>query len=917
MESPEVVLVRGNCGTPSQARNALLDFVDSSFPSARWVARLDADDTLADRHAVEALCTKGETAGAAYVIGSNHLVKNGEPLPWSNIADSDELMDRRALLKLVESFASGASQRELPSCNLILRTHTGIRYPGIRGAEDHWLVAMLLVFTPHDGEVVSEPYYANYSLMGEETAVNQASDRWGMQRQRLAEAIRFWVDKLDAGVELLGVGQEGIVWREDDVVVKEFYPWSMDSSALTMLQSLLEKAPDCIPQPEWKVGPNDRVRCTYQDTSSKPFTFGCVGEEAVLDFLRSQVRCGILAVNIKRSNLRVSDKGALLYIDIGKDIVPFSVSRLIDTAARAYSICCIGNSDCEYNRRKTTQRQHEALQELSGFREFYRKLVESCYPSVSLRNDSGAPDPLRVDQDVTLLIKTCPQDVAVVEAQVEHIVSQLSYPSKFASVVMLVDTYPGPYLRQYSSGDLNELVTVAERMRKSGVFDQLLVAPCEPGEVIAVYQKWFDEEHVTATHTTENAPLFSQLWAFESLNTRYVLQCDVDVLVGRSDFFHDYLSDMRHALVPDDVLGVGFNISQGTDGFVAYDAEPGGYVPEIRCGLFDLERIGKQLPIENPVHEGVFELMWHRALEGHQKKTGLRCVRGGDSRTFYVHPPNHYKTAADLGNYRDLIAQGRVPKQQKGRWDLVPDGDWFHPGRNESIVFLLKGKATKANLLARCIGSLRRQANQDFGVIVIDDGGSISESWYIPLLLGELWSRTTLIRRRERVGYIPNFIEAVEVICQNPETLIVTLDQDDALMSGTVVDKLRLAIANGADLVNGAMFRPDKPLKMYTPDYIAPRNKGAANVWAHMRGFRKSLFEQVPKRYFQIYGKWIEQVTDYAIMLPMAELAENPIYIDGCYCYFHEREPYGIERKSVQSRLICEIVDMPSLDHTE
>jgi len=50
------------------------------------------------------------------------------------------------------------------------------------------------------------------------------------------------------------------------------------------------------------------------------------------------------------------------------------------------------------------------------------------------------------------------------------------------------------------------------------------------------------------------------------------------------------------------------------------------------------------------------------------------------------------------------------------------------------------------------------------------------------------------------------------------------------------------------------MFRPDKPFHDYPPNYANPRETGGGNVWAHLRAFRKSLFEQVPKAYFQIDG---------------------------------------------------------------
>lgn len=47
-------IMTAHCGNASRARNTLLHVVESQIPSARWVARLDADDRLADPGALGA-----------------------------------------------------------------------------------------------------------------------------------------------------------------------------------------------------------------------------------------------------------------------------------------------------------------------------------------------------------------------------------------------------------------------------------------------------------------------------------------------------------------------------------------------------------------------------------------------------------------------------------------------------------------------------------------------------------------------------------------------------------------------------------------------------------------------------------------------------------------------------------------------
>ncbi|WP_187394538.1 glycosyltransferase family A protein [Zoogloea oleivorans] len=911
LEHPSVLVIEGICGSASRARNALLDFVDQHLPGARWVARLDADDVLASSVSVAVLCREGDESGAQYVLGSNHLAVDEELLDRSNIADPAVLLDRQRLVHFVEGFCLHGAPQELPSCNLVLRSQSGIRYPDIRSAEDHWLVASLLCLHPEKGIVVPSPIYAVYSLGGATTQDNRRSAQWALQRERLAVAVRCWLEALESQRSILGVGQEGIVWREGNRIHKRFYPWAMDADAVERLKPLCDSVGEDGPIPvvEWSIEAEGEIRCHYQWTVSSAFP-ATVPESTVTHFLRQLHRHGLVTSNIKRSNFRVLKDGRLIYIDVGDDIVPFTPSRFLDAAARLYSIAMLGNSDHELARRTSILRQHEALDQLAGFPRFYRSLVEGLFPHVSPMQTKVEPPEADRACDVTLLIKGCPQDAALMEDQVRHIITQLSSPKKFGKIVLAIDRYQGPYLRQFGAGDLGRVSAVAAELRSVSMVDEVWFSPTDPAEIHSTYARWFGNDLVHETHTTSGAPLFSQIWAFDQVRTRYVLQCDVDVLIGRKDVSHDFIADMLAAAQPADVLGVGFNIPQPIDGFKPYT---GNFVPEIRFGLFDLERLKALQPMTNPVQEGRFEWMWHRAVQHRQQQTGMRCVRGGDSRSFYVHPRNEDKAHRSLPTWRDLIAQGIVPHEQGGEWDLVPTANWSYPARTEPLVFLMKGRDTGFAKLKRSIDSLRMQEDQRFGIIIIDDAGDFGATWFIPDLLGPLRERTTLIRRRSRSGYVRNFIEAVEVICQHDEVLVVTLDLDDVLMSWKVSSRLLSAIEDGADLIHGVMFRPDKPLHLYEPDYENPREKGGGNVWTHLRGFRKSLFQQIPKDHLRINGHWVDNVTDYAIMIPATELAQKPVFIHEDFCYYHERAPYSTERKHEQQGILRKLLAYPRL----
>jgi len=60
----------------------------------------------------------------------------------------------------------------------------------------------------------------------------------------------------------------------------------------------------------------------------------------------------------------------------------------------------------------------------------------------------------------------------------------------------------------------------------------------------------------------------------------------------------------------------------------------------------------------------------------------------------------------------------------------------------------------------------------------------------------------------------------------------------------------------------------------------------------------------VPIDEYRIGGDWISDISDYATMLPMAEIARKPIQLTDQYFLWHEREPYPVDRKHEQGQLI-------------
>lgn len=907
---PELMVFRGNCGSAARSRNAILDMVDRDFPNARWVARMDADDRFSTPHSLAAACNTGDEAKADFVLGGNRLVANDEILEKFNPA-TDKLLGAPYVLDILKQMAEGSAPNELPSCNLVLGARTGWRYPDYGSAEDHWLVADLLLNHPERGAIVKDQFYADYSLDGCLSTANRHTEKYILRRRRLFDVARAWVGAHACLFEYLGHGQEGVVLRHGQQIEKHFYPGALVDGKVAWLRDTLSNGTPHLPQPRWELAGKQWI-CRYRDYGSLPADTFTLDQAA--EFLAFCLRRNIVCRNIKRTNFRIDPSGNLIMIDVGNDIIPMDASVFRDSAARLYAIAALNWPDAELARRKSFDRQEEILARLPGFSEFYAGALKRHAENLWAVVQEYSVTQLHSADDVTLLIKACAMDTSCLAAQVQLICSHLSRPREFHEVILLIDPYEGPFLRQHCLGDLSKLKDTAQILLDSGGIDQVLVAPNNENEVRQINIRWFGLD-CAQTHNVKGVPVTPQIWAFDQISTRYVLQCDVDVLIGRRDQAHDFLQDMLEAASTKDVTGVAFNIPQPDGQLTSYDAPKGAYVPEVRCGLLDLDRIGSYRPLPNTVEEGHLALTWYRSLEQYQQIHGLRTVRGGDTRTFYIHPPNTTKSnPAGIARVRDLLGQGLVPEIQQGAWDLTENlEEWVYPRRDEDIVFLLKGRDTPKPKVLRCLASLRGQEDQDFGVIVIDDASQNVDPTQLPCFLNELRPRTTLIRRSKNVGRMPNFCEAISEICTNPETLVVILDLDDALMARSAVGRLRQAHAQGHDVILANCFQPDKPLKIYAPSFSAPRETWGGDVWPHLRSFRKRLFDAVPENYFKIDGRWIEECTDYATMVPIVELSVNPVFIPE-YIYFHERStPRAPESRTRKEEIIRRILMKPSL----
>ena len=551
--------------------------------------------------------------------------------------------------------------------------------------------------------------------------------------------------------------------------------------------------------------------------------------------------------------------------------------------------------------------------------------------NIILRTQKIAPP----TKKVSLVIKACVQDSGILYEAVKHIVRQLSYPFAFDEKILALDIRQTDFLREYNTeSNWQQLIKAAKKLVNDLIIDNFIF-PVEK-DIVGINQKWFGIA-TKATHTVEKVPVTAQLYAFEKAKNDYILQVDCDVMIGRLSKEHSFLNDMISELDKNkSVLSVGFNIYKGKEPFFVsyFGFENGGFVPEVRFCLLKRTRIEKVLPLKNKLVENAFKFSWYRAIEHRQKETQTCSIRGGDSRSFYIHPHNFKKTDKDVWfTTLDRVEQLQIPEKQINEFDLAGSYyDWTISKRNEKLIIISCFRNIPLSRFLRFWYSLISQSIQDWGLVLIDDASNNGISHFIKELIKPFQERITFIQNRFNVGVAQNTYKAIHYFMENKESVICILDADDALIGKNALKNVFEKYSFfDADVVVGKMYRTDKlhAHYKYTPNFYNPRLYGG-NVWQHIRSFKKYLFDSLSfddlkianrnqqtddillaKRFSQkmVFPK---HCWDFTYMIPIVEMSENPMWINH-FNVFHDRTTTNTrEIKQRKEEIISEILAKPS-----
>lgn len=515
------------------------------------------------------------------------------------------------------------------------------------------------------------------------------------------------------------------------------------------------------------------------------------------------------------------------------------------------------------------------------------------------------------NSDVALMIKASSMEWRTIGFNVKHIVKQLEGPEKFSKKFIITDHEARNFARQYDTADIKTFDLELKKLLDQGVVDSVVYASEDIPTKESISERWFGIR-CAETRCANGQPVLTTLQGFEQIGSRYVLQIDSDCIIYRDGTEKSYLKEMVNVLKDhEDAVTVSFPISN-------LDKKPftqgGGskkWRTEVRNCLIDMERLISLRPLPNSLTEnGTLELPWHRSLDRKLSSGPWDSYRGSTGNACFIHVPNFMKRNVNFWYGAVKYYEESSPRNsQAGLVDLqAAEICDVQESRQEDMIVIVKGGNVPIPKIRRCFRSLLDQNFQDFGVIYIDVASENGSDDYVQFIGKKMFSgRMTLFRNYVPMHSTENISVAVRGICRNPQSIIVLLDADDALIGKDALSKVKKRYSNGADLTVGTMIRTDK-FKKYPVDFRNPRIKRGGNVWQHLRTFRKYLFDSISPDDLKIDGEWITEADDWAYMIPMVEMAENPEVIEDIV-YFYEPSPDKSKRdKKKYENTIAKIV---------
>jgi len=209
-------------------------------------------------------------------------------------------------------------------------------------------------------------------------------------------------------------------------------------------------------------------------------------------------------------------------------------------------------------------------------------------------------------------------------------------------------------------------------------------------------------------------------------------------------------------------------------------------------------------------------------------------------------------------------------------------------------VFVVNFRNQKSKIL-RCIDSILNQNRKyDFGIALTDDCSTDGSLDIISDRFTNLNIDHIITRTKERKYSAKNLYNAVHLLVDNSDTVIIELDGDDFLYSDKVLETIDPYYNDGIVKTFGNFITyPSKWEEMEENtrhvDITTPWHQGKCSAWLPLRAFKKHLFEMIELDYFldRRDKTWLKVADDASINPRMMELSQGKVKFikDTLYAY--------------------------------
>ncbi len=624
---------------------------------------------------------------------------------------------------------------------------------------------------------------------------------------------------------------------------------------------------------------------------------------SILDF----DSCDMILANINR----VSKPGANVLISISNPF--FTNSKSTEIKLSTEEVDLYRNQKLTKKVKSTSRYRDDYYKTINTYKHLFRRngfKISNTFESNGVDFEKNLPssDFLYIElekisdilllEDVSLLIKANLMEYKTIRKQVENLVTSIEVGCKFKEKVLLVDDFDNIPNRQYSEKNGSVFFDEIDNLLNNDYLDRVIIPKGDPSQIKEIYKKYFDIECLKP-HSQNGQQLFTTLYGFENILTNKVLQVDSDIIVRAEK--REWVEKAIKKLEEENVLTISLNIPNSLEKKEFYGKE---HRVEVRGSLIDLNKLNKNLPLENSVENEVMNLSWHRSLDFLIKKSELKSLRSADNNFYFIHPENKIKKNNNFYNkiidYNEKF--NRLPSLQFDKVNIIDDKSKWEIKSNDDVIVFSRGKNTNMGKLKRFFDSLEKQTFKDYRLIYIDDYSDNFTEEYAKFRCEffKLSKKPIYIRNYKNKKMVKNLFLSMGII-ENDNAIIIHVDNDDSLICANAIELILEKYKKGHDVTLGNCLRVDKPMKNYFYGNSNAKLIDYTNYWIHPKSHRRYLFDGLSLEDFKFEGKVYEVNSDIIMMKNIIKKSKNPTFIKE-HLYLFDPSQENLEEKNEYER---------------